>query len=72
MKQREKITEEFIELMKDPELKALMEKALAQAREQNPDHISNPAFNLEELYDFIDWSCRCMPWDCIDASCMTE
>lgn len=68
MKQREKITEEFIELMKDPELRALMEKALKQAHDQNPDHISNPAFNLEELYDFIDWSCRCLPWECIDTS----
>ena len=68
MKQREKVTEEFIELMKDPELRALMEKALEQAREQNPDHVSNPAFNLEEFYDYIDWSCRCMPWECIDTT----
>ena len=67
MKQREKITEEFIELMKDPELRALMQKALDQAHEQNPDHISNPAFTLEELYDFIDWSCRCLPWECINT-----
>ena len=68
MKQREKITEEFIELMNDPELRALMEKALKQAREQNPDHVSNPAFDLEELYDYIDWSCRCLPWECIDTT----
>ena len=63
MKKRELITEKFIELMKDDETRFLMEKALAQAAKENPDRITNPAFTLEEFYDFIDWACKCMPWN---------
>ncbi len=54
--------------MEDPANRALMQKALDQAREQNPDHSTNPAFDLEEFYDYLDWACRCMPWEVLEES----
>ena len=60
---REKITQQFISLMEDKELRSLMEEALRKAHEINPNKITNPASNLEEFYDFIDWACKCMPWN---------
>ena len=50
-------------LESDPELKALMEKSIAKAREINPDPDTNPVGNLDEFYDFIDWATTCMPWN---------
>lgn len=47
----------------DAQLKALMEKSLAQAAEINPDPETNPAQTLEQLYDFLDWAATCMPWN---------
>ena len=47
----------------DPELMSLMEKSIARAHEVNPDPNTNPVDNVEELYDFIDWSVACMPWN---------
>ena len=49
--------------MKDEETRKLMELALKKAHEQNPDPSTNPASNLEEFYDFLDWAVKCMPWN---------
>ena len=68
MKERKEITRQFVKLMEDPETKFLMEKALAQAAKENPDRRTNPAQNLEEFYDFIDWACVCMPWNVIEEN----
>ncbi|MBP5555028.1 MAG: phosphatidylserine decarboxylase, partial [Lachnospiraceae bacterium] len=47
----------------DPELMTLMEKSIAKAHENNPDPDTNPVTNVEELYDFIDWNVKGMPWN---------
>ncbi len=43
------------------ELKVLLEKFIAMAKQQNPDKATNPAQTLEEYYDFIDWATTAMP-----------
>ena len=59
----EKITRKLISFLnRDDNLKRLVEKSLDIARSINPDKKTNPAQSLEELYDFIDWSVKCMPW----------
>ncbi len=45
------------------EVKLLLEHAIAQASEINPDRRYNPAQSLSEFYDFIDWNVRQLPWD---------
>lgn len=45
------------------EVKSLLEHAIAQAAEINPDRRYNPAQSLDEFYDFIDWNVRQLPWD---------
>ena len=45
------------------EVKSLLEHAIAQAAEINPDRRYNPAQSLNEFYDFIDWNVRQLPWD---------
>ena len=63
MKHR-KITEKFIKMVEsDSELKRLLEKNLEIGRKINPDKAYNPAQSLEKLYDFLDWSVKCMPWE---------
>ncbi len=60
----ENITNKFIRLLKkDNNLKRLVEKDLEIAKRNNPDKNFNPAQSLEELYDFLDWSVKCMPWE---------
>ena len=63
MKKHEESTTQFIDLLKDIELKKLVEKAinLSYAQNSNPDN--NPVKNLDDLYDFLDWSVKCMPWN---------
>ena len=53
--------QEYLE--SDPELKALMEKSIARAREINPDPNTNPVNSVDELYELIDWMTVCMPWN---------
>lgn len=66
MKLHEPTTLQFIAYLdKDTELKSLVQESIELAAKQNPDRISNPAQNLEELYDFLDWSVKCLPWDAI-------
>lgn len=47
----------------DPELKKLVTKSINKAAVNNPDHVTNPVRNLNQLYDFIDYSITCMPWN---------
>lgn len=62
----EKITQELIEILNaDAKLKALVEKDLALGKAINPDKNYNPAQDLESLYEFLDWSTTCMPWQCL-------
>lgn len=65
-KKHEKSTLEFLELLKDEDLKRLVEKAIAISAKQNPDRKTNPGQNLSEFCDFLDWSVRCLPWEIID------
>ena len=61
--QHEEITLELIRLTEeDPGFKALLEKSVAQAHEMNPDPDTNPVFDLESYYDFIDRCYIGMPW----------
>ena len=58
------VTEQFRQLLEqDDQLKALVEKSIRQAAAVNPDHETNPAQNLEELYGFVDYSLTRMPWN---------
>lgn len=64
MKKHEKTTKKFIKFLeKDENLKNLVVKSLQKAKAINPDKITNPAQSLEELYDFLDWSVKCLPWE---------
>ncbi len=68
-KERADITKDFIAIMdSDPELKALMEKSIANGVAVNPDRNTNPVQSLEEFYDYLDWCAVCMPWELIDVS----
>ena len=58
-----KATQELIALVEgDAELKALLEKSIAMAKEANPDPNTNPAQTLEAYYDFVSWAEKSMPW----------
>ena len=60
----EQITWELIRMVEhDQQLKALLETAIRQAAEMNPDLQTNPVQDLESYYDFIDWSAKAMPWE---------
>ena len=66
MKMHEKTTQEFINLVEnDCDLKELLIKNIEIAKHNNPDKLTNPAQSLDELYDFLDWSVKCMPWECL-------
>ena len=47
----------------NPQVKSLVEKSIAAAKQINPDRITNPAQSLAEFYDFLDWFLTRMPWD---------
>ena len=63
MKQHEPTTLQFIKFMEDSELKSLVQEAIDLSRVQNSDRITNPAQTLDELYDFLDWSVKSLPWN---------
>ena len=59
----EAITWDLIQLVEhDRQLKRLLERAIHQAAELNPDRQTNPVHSLESYYAFIDWSARALPW----------
>lgn len=49
-------------------LKALVEKSIAKAKEINPDKKTNPAQSLDEFYQFIEASLTRMPWGILDSN----
>lgn len=60
----EPITWQLINMVEhNPEIKAMLVESINRARQINPDKVTNPAQNLKEYYDFIDWASRAMPWD---------
>ena len=62
--QHTEATEALIRICNEnAEVKQLLEHAIAQAAEINPDRQYNPAQSLSEFYDFIDWNVRQLPWD---------
>jgi len=61
------LTKSFIEMVEGtPELKQMLEESIEKAKAINPDKATNPGQSLEEYYDFIEWSGKCMPWDVIE------
>ncbi len=45
------------------EVRQLLQHAISQAAEINPDKDYNPAQTLEDFYYFVDRNVRCLPWD---------
>lgn len=62
MKTHEPTTQQFMKFMEDPELKSLVQEAIDLSYAQNRDKTTNPAQSLDELYDFLDWSVKSLPW----------
>ncbi len=63
IKQHESSTQELIdELERNNDARLLLEKSIIKAKSINPDHNTNPAQTLEEYYNYLDWSAKCMPW----------
>ena len=59
----EEITWDLIHMVEhDSELKELLQTAIDQAYAMNPNPESNPVSSLETYYEFLDRSCRAMPW----------
>ncbi|MCQ2795407.1 MAG: hypothetical protein MJ214_04315 [Bacilli bacterium] len=59
-----KVTNQLINILEsDVRIKKLVEKSISLAAINNPDRKTNPVRNLNELYDFIDYSITCMPWN---------
>ena len=54
------------------EIKTLVEKSIAKAKEINPDKNTNPVQSLEEFYKFIEASLTQMPWDILDDNFYEE
>lgn len=50
-------------LQEHPDIRILVEKSIAQAASVNPDRKTNPVQSLDEMYDFLDYSVKCMPWN---------
>lgn len=56
--------EDFIRFVEAyPEMKELLVESIEKCKTINPDKKSNPVQSLEEYYDFVEWSTRCMPWE---------
>ena len=71
--QRAEITKNFISLVEsDKELKDLVEKSIRLAALTNPDKKTNPVRNLEDYYDFLDWSAICMPWNILKGQDISD
>ena len=59
-------TQELIDaLEQDSVAKALLVKSIEIAKGINPDPETNPAQSLEQYYDYLDWSTKCLPWSVI-------
>ena len=59
-----KAVKELIEICNtNSEVRGLLQHAISQAAEINPDRRYNPAQTLDEFYAFVDHNVRCLPWD---------
>ena len=59
-----KAVKELIEICNQgSEVRRLLQHAISQAAEINPDRRYNPAQTLDEFYTFVDRNVRCLPWD---------
>ena len=57
-------TQALIKILEEnPDVKALLEKSIAKAKEINPDPETNPAQTLEGYYEYLDWAAKAMPWN---------
>ena len=62
--QHTKAVSELIDICNlNAEVRGLLEHAIRQAADINPDRRYNPAQTLEEFYAFVDRNVRCLPWD---------
>ena len=62
--ERPKVSASFKAVMnKNPDIRVLVEKSIARASIINPDRKTNPVQSLNELYDFLDYTVTCMPWN---------
>lgn len=65
-KEYSELTKSFISMLdEDPGLKAMMVESIEKAKAINPDPDTNPGQTLEQYYDFIEWSGKCLPWEVI-------
>ena len=53
-------------LSENPEIELYMRESIGLAAKENPDRETNPVQSLEELYEFIDYSVTCMPWNILN------
>ncbi len=66
-KEYSELTKSFIGMMdNDPGLKEMMVESIEKAKAINPDPETNPGQTLEQYYDFIEWSGKCLPWEVIN------
>ncbi len=47
----------------NPEIELYMRESIGIAAGLNPDRETNPVQSLDEIYDFIDYTVTCMPWN---------
>ena len=56
-------TQRLVQMLeKDTQLKALLEKSIAQAAKINPDPQTNPAQNLKAYIEYVNWAETAMTW----------
>lgn len=61
-------TQDFISMVEtDTAFKSMLVESIDLAKNINPDPITNPVQNLDQYYDFIEWSTMCMPWSIIKS-----
>ncbi|MFH1995442.1 MAG: phosphatidylserine decarboxylase [Candidatus Omnitrophota bacterium] len=61
------ITEELISLTeKNPEIRGMLERSIAEAKKINPDPKTNPVQSLPDYYDFIDSASEIIPQEVLD------
>src|SRR5215469_2484138 len=51
----------------NPELKRLLIATIEQARQVNPDRLTNPAQSLEQYYEFVSYAERAIPGSLLKA-----
>ena len=51
----------------NPEVKRLLIASIEQAKQVNPDPLTNPAQSLEQHYDFVSWAERASPGSLLEA-----